>query len=93
MTATLKNAPIKATATSKMREEKAKAGNVVTVKQPLKALPGHHGIPIILNNKKQTEVEAKPKLKPVSANSVHIKVRICLIFLNQIIVPTESFLK
>ena len=74
MTATLKNNPIKATATSKMREEKAKAASIVPVKQPLKAVR-HQGIPIILHNQKQSEVETKPKLKPVSANSVHIKVR------------------
>ena len=72
MTASLKNAPIKATATSKMREEKAKAPKV-TVKQPLKAIR-HQGIPIILHNQKQSEAAEKAiKAKPISANSVHIK--------------------
>ena len=77
MTATLKNVPIKATATSKMREEKAKAGTVVPAKQPMKAFR-HQGIPIILHNQKQSEAAAleaakAKRPKPVSANSVHIK--------------------
>ena len=77
MTATLKNVPIKATATSKMREEKAKGQTVVPAKQPMKAFR-HQGIPIILHNQKQSEAAAleaakAKRPKPVSANSVHIK--------------------
>ena len=75
MTATLKNVPIKATATSKMREEKAKAGTVVSSKQPMKAFR-HQGIPIILQNQKQSDEEAAKakRSKPVvRANSVQIK--------------------
>lgn len=75
MTATLKNVPIKATATSKMREEKAKAGTVVPSKQPMKAFR-HQGIPIILQNQKQSDEEAAKakRSKPVvRANSVQIK--------------------
>ena len=75
MTATLKNVPIKATATSKMREEKAKAGTVAPSKQPMKAFR-HQGIPIILQNQKQSDEEAAKakRSKPVvRANSVQIK--------------------
>jgi len=66
---------IKQTATSKVREEKAKNAGNVAIKQPLKAL--HNGVPIILHNKLQSKAtqgsEVKKPLPPVPADSVHIK--------------------
>jgi len=66
---------IKQTASSKLREEKAKNAGNVAIKQPLKAL--HNGVPIILGNKLQSKAalgsEVKKPLPPIPADSVHIK--------------------
>ncbi len=67
---------VKHTATSKMREEKAKSAGVVPLKQPLKSVL-HNGIPILLHNKihkNEAAKDEKKPLPPVPANSVHFKV-------------------
>merc|ERR1711971_447187 len=58
---------IKQTASSKLREEKAKNAGNVAIKQPLKTL--HNGVPIILGNKLQSKAalgsEVKKPLPPI----------------------------